>query len=83
MLSYISLILGVISIILSVWFFVKSSELSSKTNDTLTKVDASTKRQEQLYNDYVKEIFQMFKDTHRKITDKQFEKTQDGGSGTQ
>mgnify|MGYP001608604169 CR=1 FL=1 len=83
MLSYISLILGVISIILSVWFFVKSSELSSKTNDTLTKVDASTKRQEQLYNDYVKEIFQMFKDTHRKITDNQFEKTQDGGSGTQ
>lgn len=80
-LSILSIVVGLFSIVLSVWFFVKSSELSNKTNETLVKIDNATNTLKEMHDNYVKMIFDMFKNTHEKMADKQFNgPTKEGGN---
>ena len=80
-LSILSIVLGVLSIALSVVFYIKSSELSKETKISQEKIESATNELKALYNNYVKEIFQLFKNTHEKMSNREFGETSKGGSG--
>lgn len=73
LLSVISIILGILAIVLSIYFYVKASKLSDTTKLTLEKIDDSTKRLETLSEKYIDVVFKMFQNTHDKMTHKMFE----------
>jgi LPXTG-motif cell wall-anchored protein len=79
-LSILSIVLGILSIALSVWFFILSSRLSRDSTKAMEDIKSVTNQLRDIHTKYVEVIFDMFKNDHQRIVNKQLGGSETGGS---
>ncbi len=77
--SIVSITLGILSIGLSIWFFVLSNRLSIKTTKAIDEISEATRQLKEMHSKYVEVIFEMFKNDHKRFVDSQFRESELGG----
>jgi hypothetical protein len=79
LLSIVSIVLGILSICLSIWFYVLSSQLSNKTTTEINKIQEATKQLNEIHNRYFEVVFDLFKRDHERFAESQFGDSEPSG----